>query len=207
MNYQNNGQANQPTFYTDPMQAPVLNIPQQPQQVVAPMQPMPVHDPHLGVHNTIDEPFVLSPNAQLPFTPSDFADYLSGVDQGIDNCRDLIGDHWNAFDFDTLMDGTGESPENHTGGQHLSLDQTHPVYNYSPTMPGHGSNKSSPGTRPSPQQTQMPQIPKMSTVQPQPAQIQHPQTVPMMQQSRINPNMNTNFQQTQQQQQQARRRR
>lgn len=175
------------------MQPLVHNIAQPPQQVgTAPMQPMPVQDPHLGVHNNLEEPFVLSPNAEgLPFTPSDFADYLSGVDQGIDNCRDLIGDHWNAFDFDTLMDGTGESPEDQSR-QHSTLEQTHPVYNYSPTMTGQGSNRSSPGTRPSPQQAQVLQMPKVSTVQS--AQVPLSQSVPMMQQSRVNPNLSTNFQ-------------
>ena len=111
----------------------------------------------------MDEPSVLSPNAQgLPFTPNDFADYLSGVNQGIDNCRDLIGDQWNTFDFDSLIDNTGESPEEHFQNQPLSLDHTHPIYNYSPTnaVPGSSnSNKSSPGFRPSPTTVQQQQQP------------------------------------------------
>lgn len=40
----------------------------------------------------IEEPYnVLSPTADLGFTPNDFADYLNNVDNSIDNCRDLIG--------------------------------------------------------------------------------------------------------------------
>lgn len=138
-------------IFQDQMQVPpvqVQNMP--PPDMNLPMNNMPIQDPSLPLANPVDEPFVLSPNGQLPFTPNDFADYLNGVDQGIDSCRDLIGDQWNNFDFESLLDGSGESPEEHYQ-QPLSLEQTHPVYNYSPTNMNRSitptTNKSSPGNR------------------------------------------------------------
>jgi hypothetical protein len=79
-----------------------------------------------------DDPLVLSPNGELGFTSNDFADYLSGVDGSIESCRDLIGDHWNSFDFDNLLNSSDPSPP---GAEHsfsqqqpLSLEQIHPQY-------------------------------------------------------------------------------
>uniref|UniRef100_A0A914ZB34 HSF-type DNA-binding domain-containing protein n=1 Tax=Panagrolaimus superbus TaxID=310955 RepID=A0A914ZB34_9BILA len=80
-----------------------------------------------------DEPLILSPNADLGFNSTDFADYLNGVDHSIDSCRDLIGDHWNSFDFDNLLNSSDPSPPGDHGfpQQPLSLEHTHPQSVYS----------------------------------------------------------------------------
>ncbi|KAE9550677.1 hypothetical protein FO519_006120 [Halicephalobus sp. NKZ332] len=168
LNYGNSIQQQQPKMtQQQPMMQQQNVIPQmsQSQRGGGSIQQVQNQDPTLGIANSVDEPSVLSPNAQgLPFTPTDFADYLSGVNQGIDNCRDLIGDQWNDFDFESLIDSTGESPEDHLQKHPLPLEQTHPVYSYSPSNAVPGASNSN---RPSPrlghssmntvQQQQLPQ--------------------------------------------------
>ena len=97
-------------------------------QLQQPQQQQPI--PRIVSPNNImpEEPLVLSPNDQLGFTTNDFTDYLNGVDHSIDNCRDLIGDHWNSFDFDNLLGSGDPSPPGDHGFPQpsLSLEHTHP---------------------------------------------------------------------------------
>uniref|UniRef100_A0A914CBY9 HSF-type DNA-binding domain-containing protein n=1 Tax=Acrobeloides nanus TaxID=290746 RepID=A0A914CBY9_9BILA len=87
---------------------------QQPQQIhlgttAAPVQqisqPGLTHD-----YMPINDPSIVA-SPPLGFSPSDFNDYLSNMDQGIENCRELIGGHWDNLDIDGFLDYDGSSPE------------------------------------------------------------------------------------------------
>jgi heat shock transcription factor 1 len=119
--------------YRGQAQAPMMPISQLQPPSTQPQQRQPISQV-LSPNQMSEEPFILSPNAELGFTSNDFADYLSGVDGQIDNCRDLIGDHWNSFDFDNLLNTSGgPSPPGDQGfpQQPLSLEHTHPQSVYS----------------------------------------------------------------------------
>lgn len=40
----------------------------------------------------------------LNLSPTEFSEYLNGMNASIDNCRSLIGGHWDDLDLDGLLD-------------------------------------------------------------------------------------------------------
>jgi hypothetical protein len=122
----NIGGYDQNTFgYQNQVQTPMMPISQ---RLTPTAQTQPISQV-LSPNTMSEEPFVLSPNADLGFTSDQFADYLSGVDGEIANCRGLLSDNWNSFDFDNLLNTSEEtSPPGDQGYFQgpLSLEHTHP---------------------------------------------------------------------------------
>ncbi|CAD5209463.1 unnamed protein product [Bursaphelenchus xylophilus] len=59
------------------------------------------------------DPLITSPSSapNLNISPSEFAEYLNSVDDSIENCRGLIGGHWDDLDLDGLLDFNPKSAE------------------------------------------------------------------------------------------------
>ncbi|CAD5206562.1 unnamed protein product [Bursaphelenchus okinawaensis] len=103
-------------------QCPVQNIPNQMQQ----QQPSP-------------DPLVTSPASapNLNISPSEFANYLNSVDDSIENCRGLIGGHWDDLDLDGLLDFDPKSTESQSKVSPAESPSTasknrHPSYRQQP---------------------------------------------------------------------------
>uniref|UniRef100_A0A7E4VYE5 HSF_DOMAIN domain-containing protein n=1 Tax=Panagrellus redivivus TaxID=6233 RepID=A0A7E4VYE5_PANRE len=131
-----------------PQQQPLQMNMNQPSTIspVVTMPPQQPADPMLGAH--MDDTSGANDHG-LGFTAADFADYLSGVDHDIDNCRDLIGNEWNAFDIDNFVDNGQTDPSPPDGwninARPLSLEATHPQYQFDQNTSG-GSNDATIGS-------------------------------------------------------------
>jgi hypothetical protein len=69
-----------------------------------------------GMAHSGEDPLIASPGSCLGLSPSDFADYLSGMDTDINKCRDLIGGQWDDLDIEGLLDDAGGPSPSSDGG-------------------------------------------------------------------------------------------